>query len=472
MDSKIAVLFQDDISLYRMITDKGETGRVAHIANMLAYGNGYGDLYNLMSDKDIERLWVYPDTDLSRGVRWEDFSLLPDEFEYYTPKKMIYDGQPSIARIRKRGDIDRYVIFCAHMECCVPTGGNRGQWDLSTPTHLYTTVDYIEQEIDMPLLWSGGHVGEEILRRSHSHKVKLRIRPMEIGQGYLWDIVQKAAMDRIVWKTRTPLSSTWWNSKFIVGFDKNGQYTGAANSVTVGNGGFREAKIYDGKSCGFWKYKITNIDNTAFNGVEMPCPLDVKREWASTSLVEAAHKVGVNFEIIEGIVWDEKGRYLEDWAREMWGYRKLFRDGIVGDVNPIAAKNAERSMKLYANSMVGRFMNEYSKEYHHPDWQIGIIHQAIASMTYTLQMILRDYGMTPVLVNKDAIYFLTDIPDVHQAIPGFTQHQYELRGYKPIGIAPLTDEIKEEFSKRKADINDIEKVIRDSMKGYYNELTP
>src|SRR5258706_1036383 len=210
MDSKIGVLYQDEISLYRILfCDKGYIipmdNKIPHPANMFQYGNGFGDLYDIMAEKDIERLWIFPDTKLSKNVRREHFSNIPDTYDWYTPRKMDYDGQPATLRIRrKQGGIDRYIIFPAHMECAIPAPGLKGQWDLPSPDYLYWTVYYIEQELGVPLLWSGGKMGEELLRRSHS-SLKTPIQPLDTGLGYQWDIVQKSAMDRLVWKTPYPL---------------------------------------------------------------------------------------------------------------------------------------------------------------------------------------------------------------------------------------------------------------------------
>lgn len=456
MQSKIGVLFQDDMQDYHILAN----GKIVWSCG----GFNIMKLHKEMAENDVERVWVYPDTVFSRIVEREMFTRLPNEYDWYTPRKMDYDGQPSTLRIHRRGDSDRYIIFPQHQECAIPAPGLKGQWELPDPQTLYTTVSYLEQEYDIPILWSGGKIGEELLRRSHLH-IKKPIQPLPTGLGYQWDVVQRNSMDRLVWKTYMldALLLMFVSGEIhVVGVDKNGQYLGASNGAILGNGGFIPSSHFIPKSAGFWQYKIKSIANTDFNGKLLPCPLDVKRHYASTALIEAAHEVGVDFDIIEGIVWPEKGRYLKDWTKECWKHRIAFRNGV-SYPDEIAARNAERSAKLYPNSMVGRFMNDYSEEYFHPDWQIGIIHQAIANQVYTLARLNRVFGIVPILVNKDAIYFLCNDVDVFLERTGLVQHNQELRGYKLIGHCRLTDEIKGLFSKR-MHIWDIETEIKRAMK--------
>ncbi|MDE2590846.1 MAG: hypothetical protein KGL95_14420, partial [Patescibacteria group bacterium] len=164
---------------------------------------------------------------------------------------------------------------------------------------------------------------------------------------------------------------------------------------------------------------------------------------------------------VQGIIWEQQGRYLQKWASNLWQHRINLRDAIKYP-NDTARDNAERTMKAIPNSGQGRFMNEYSKEYHHPDWQLGIVHQAIASQTYSLNRWLRDYGIKVVLVNKDAWYILVDRPD---SCPDITKYSGELRGFKKIGIAPLSDTIIEAFSEEKS-TNKLESLIKKEMKAY------
>jgi hypothetical protein len=459
MESKIGVLYQDSIGRY-WIYRHGNCTMHVPIPNLT---ETYSVLYDSMQAGGIERLWVFPDTELSNEVKREDFNNIDDWISWYTPRDMHYDNQPTTLRLRDRKGINRFIIFPAHQECATTAPGLKSQWELPAPEYLYWTVYYIEQELNMPLLWSGGRMGEEMLRRSHT-SLKNAIHPLDTGLGYQWEQVQKSCMDRLVWKIPYLLPM---DKNKMVGGDKNGQYLGASNGATLGNGNFLEATRFDPKSCGFWKYEITSVKDTPFNGKELPCPLDVNRKYASTALIKAAHDVGVQFDIEGGIMWPMNGRYLEHWSKECWQHRVEFRKPKSPDT--ISDRNAERSMKLYPNAMVGRFMNEYSKEYYHPDWQIGIIHQAIANQVYSLARWYKVFGIAPVLVNKDALYFVTQNVDAFLERTGLVQYSQELRGYKLIGICDITDEIRECFTaplrkRNSLNINDIEGVIKRIMK--------
>lgn len=432
-------------------------------------------IYEKMEQQKIDVLWVMPDNAFSMGITYQDFNNIPSSFSWYSPPKNIYDGQPYILRLRslhyKHAYTDKYLVFPAHMENCIPCSGDKGQWNLPNADTLNATIDYIENELDIPYLWTNGNVGEQYLRKCHED-IKTHIQPLPKGQIEPFQEVLHGAMDRSVWGKLAKHPGDIWlpgltygdiAHEFIVGFDKNGQYVGASNSAFLGNGGFTFAHEFMKNHVGFWYYKILDVSDTPFNGYDLPCPLDVNRQWASTALINAALDVGVKLAIDHGIAWNEEGRYLQKWASNLWQARVKLRDSTKYP-NAIARDNAERTMKAIPNSMVGRFMNEYSKEYFHPDWQLGIVHQAIVSQVYTLRGLLNNHGIKPVLVNKDAFYILTDDP---QHLPEIDKYSQELRGFKKIGVAPLNDTIIEAFSEEKS-TNKLESLIKKEMKEYVN----
>lgn len=429
---------------------------------LLGYWLGYEFLYKVMQENSIRQLWVYPDTEISRNVSVEDIENIHPGLEPFTPAKRIYDGQPATIRMHVKGDINRFVTFPAHMECCIPAGKDRGQWKLSSPLDLHATLDYLEGEIGIPFIYSAGKAGETILRAYHGGLQKPIERLDPASMGFFQNVL-RGMMDRAIWKQKDMHSGLL--GMWLVGVDKNGQYIGGANAALLGNGNFRHVSRYDKSYTGFWKYRIIDVSNTPFNGVTLPCPLDVRKQWASTALIEAAIAQRVGLDISEGIIWDRKARYLEKWANIMWYHRMNLRNNTTIYPDKIARSNAERSVKLMSNGMVGRFMNEYSQEYFHPDWQAGIIHQACASQCYTLARLWREHGVHPVLVNKDAFYILLDNPgDVNRL--NLLNHSNELRGFKQIGACKITSEILDAFHSKAMDINQLEGIIKKAMKEY------
>ena len=215
----------------------------------------WNSLYDLMEEKQVDCLWTMPNDSLSRNITYEWFKDIPSSFSWYSPPQNVYDGQPYILRFRrlhyKHAYTDKYVVFPAHMECCIPRSGDRGQWTLlNEPDNLHTTLDYIEDELGIPYLYTNGNVGEQYLRKCHED-IKTHIRPLPKEQVEPFQDVLHGAMDRPVWRKIIPewgifgLSMEDIEKKFIVGFDKNGQYVGASNSAYLGNGGFTYAKNFD-----------------------------------------------------------------------------------------------------------------------------------------------------------------------------------------------------------------------------------
>lgn len=430
----------------------------------------WDSLYDVMGEAKVDCLWVLPSDPLSKHITYDWLQDIPGNFDWFSPPTNLYDGKPYIVKLRRKhyDDTSRYIVFPAHMECAIPRYADRGQWNLPDANALTTTLDYLENELGLPYLWTNGHIGEQYLRLLHQ-SIRTKIIPFyDKRQLDFFKGVLHGAMDRPVWRKlgqngKPGLIPEERERKLIVGIDKNGQYVGAANSVYLGNGNPIEiGSEYFGHSyVGFWQYAIEDVSNTPFNGYDLPCPLDVNRRWASEDLLEAARDVGVKFTLGKGIIWKEHGRYLQRWARELWQKRVNLRNAEEYP-NEIARDNAERTMKSIPNSMVGRFMNTYSKEYFHKDWQLGIIHQAIASQAYSLRSILQKYGLKPVLVVHDTMYFLVDDLEI---IDKITYRSEQLGGFKRIGVAPLSDTIINAFHETRS-IHKLESLIREEMREY------
>ena len=425
-------------------------------------------LYDAMGELKVDCLWVLPSDPLSKHITYDWLQDIPGNFDYFSPPTNLYDGKPYTIKLRRKhyDSTARYIVFPAHMECAIPRRGDRGQWNLPDGNTLVTTLDYLENELGMPYLWTNGHIGEQYLRFLHQ-SIRTKIIPFyNKRQLDFFKGVLHGAMDRPVWRKlgqngKPGLTPEERGKKLIVGVDKNGQYVGAANSVYLGNGNYTEvpAGAYNPHQPGFWKYRILDVSDTPFNGYNLPCPLDVNRQWASTILINTAIKVGVDVYIEHGIHWTQSGRYLQCWASELWRKRVNLRNAEEYP-NEIARDNAERTMKSIPNSMVGRFMNTYSNEYFHKDWQLGIIHQAIASQAYSLRSILQKYDLKPVLVVHDTMYFLVDDLEI---IDKITYRSEQLGGFKRIGVAPLNSTIIDAFHEVSS-IHKLENLIREEMK--------
>jgi len=192
---------------------------------------------------------------------------------------------------------------------------------------------------------------------------------------------------------------------------------------------------------GFWHYKLVEWNRTNF-----PCPLDREEGYAHVDLILAAYKAGAYLDVYQGIVWQEYDKYLNTWAKEMWQHRSNLKTLPQYD-DVIARNNALSTAKLIPNSMIGRFATDAGEEYEHPDWNRAIVNRATANQVYSLNKMVRDYGIELVLVSKDAFYIQTNHEMPKLAIPHILDYENEQRGYKAIGTTEMNESIAAAFQR-------------------------
>src|SRR5271157_498395 len=411
------------------------------------------EFISILADHDIDCLWVMPDTELSRHIAWSDFERIEqNKYRVFYPQK---NGKPlsekpafiSLRRKSEQWEREFYLAFPQHGEW---SAYDDGKWFLPAPYALGCTVNYLTKEFGLDVQWGPGNLGMKVLKRNFAAK------KWEIENLVMTDRIEAAlnqSVTRPVWREYGGLAECQKRMKYLHGYDKNSQYLGAAQSVYLGNGQSEHVgpDAFTEKAVGFWKYELLDVGESAFDGYDLPCPLSTTRPWASTNLLVAARDLGIEFEILEGIIWENQPKkYLEDWAKEMRKHRENLSNEVLYP-SEIARENAVGTAKIAANMMMGRLATlgmPGSKELYRPDWNIDIVQQAITNQMYSFRKILRDYAIRPVLVVTDSWWIISDEPDPALAIPDILKYKNEQRGYKHIGTVAMTSEIIDAFTTR------------------------
>ena len=426
----------DDHNDYYRITSQDES--------LVEYAPDIWNLYHLMVHHHIDVLWAMPGCSFSRNIRREHFDAL--NYDTYVPEHLVKNRVHG-ARVGKK-----HFMFPENREWKQPQHGDKGVWKVETAHDLLATVGTLEQEYKVPILWGPSHVGFEVLRSIQRFG---GVEPTPLGGEQQREFLTLARA------MAAPVS--WGNlhtrGKWIVGVDKNGQFLGAAQSVKLGSGAYVKAENYGPNQAAFWRYEAGALGDGPLSSWILPKPLP-PTGWASTDLIEAARKMGMWVETHEGITWKESGKYLETWAKEMW----VHRSNLSTWANPRNAvfDNAASTAKMIPNTMIGRFKKEGF-----PHWNMGIIHRAIANQAYTLMRLYRDEEIAPILVSKDALYFVTDAATPQEACPGLLEHPTEQRGYKLIGVCEMTNDIVAAFERindKRFGVGGVEGVIKGAMK--------
>ncbi len=413
-------------------------GILDQLTDTTLYAPTLESIHAAMEANRITTLWVMPGCMFSQQIRKEHFDAMDKQlYDTFVPEQGIRQGRPYGASIssHRQNAFKRYIMFPEHREWKVPHAKNKGVWHVPEPQDLLRTVYYLQAEYQTDIVWSPSYVALDRLREIHRIQERV-IQPLPQEQKQQFEDIARQCCNWIAWTSKEPITR-----KYIQGYDKNAQFLGASGSVQLGNGGYVRAQNYGPNAVAFWHYANAYAAKTDF-----PCPLDRVEGWAHIDLIEAARKMGVKFDIYEGIVWREHDKYLNTWAKDMWQHRSNLKTLSQYD-DCIARNNALSTAKLIPNSMIGRFATDAGEEYEHPDWNRAIVNRATANQVYSLNKMVRDYGIELVLVSKDAFYIQTNEEDPALAIPHILDYENEQRGYKAIGTAEMNESISAAFQR-------------------------
>lgn len=411
----------------------------------------------ILEEHAIDCLWMIPGSDFSKNISWNDFAKVDRDRCTVFPEKADPRNPPAFIRVRKKAvrkgeyEKDRFFAFPEHMQW---SAAEKGKWFVPDAAILMSTIDYISHELGLDCLWGPGNLGMKILKRIFIKK-NIHIDNTVITKDMAHMLEHN--VDRPIWKKWEGLDAEQAKMGYLHCYDKNSQYLGAAQSVFLGSGQpeYVDASQFRMDKIGFWKYRITDVGDSQFNGYGLPCPLSVDKLWASTDLLLAARRFNVEFEILGGLVWPRAHKYLEEWAKEMRLHRVNLRDNTEKYAVESARENAIGTAKQAANSLMGRLGapgREGSKELYKPDWNIAIVHRAITNQIYSFNRIDRDFGIRPILVSTDNWWIVSNEPDPAKAIPGILDNEKEQKGYKYQGTVEMTDKIVDMFRTERADV--------------------
>lgn len=418
-------------------------GRRTHNVDLPASVDGF---MALCEAYEVHSVWVMPGSDFSRGITWgyigrydhSMYNVFPD-----APMSGVKGKKPTFMRLRRerrRGDRFQPEFYLAFPEW--EDWRDSGKtWDCPNVQTLFDTLDYIKDVHGEYPAWSPQNMGKKDLQYIHDRR-GWKIEPT-ILSDYLKSAINKS-VQRPTWVRDGGLSDEQKRMRWIIGGDKNAQYVGGTRSVLLGNGQYTRvsADRFDSKTPGLWYAQVTSIRDTLFNSYQAFCPWNAPRQWFSTDLLGAAQSNGIKFEILEGVIWEQSGKYMDQWGKQIWEQRAAYYD-TERFPNEIARINAAGTMKQKGNSFIGLVAKPQTTPgkgmIYRPDWNILIIHKALANLVYSVKSRYEKFGVLPVLLARgDTQWFVSD----ELKIPGFFDHAQEQRGWKPIGQpVPMTDEI-------------------------------
>ncbi len=376
----------------------------------------------------ISHFWLWPGSDQEQAGM--DFLQEIEGFRLFVSQTS--DGQPKFASIRllaKSG----HTVYIGY-----PTRG-RWNWTLENPVDILQTVDYLENKMGVPVEWSPGHMGSDLLKQAWEHKPDV-IRDCERD---LRDLPFNEAAMGIDFRRELTESMI---GRWVHHFDKNSEYLSACRSVNCGIG----EPIHLGNQLqvhglpGIYRVKwgqgIQQFrGESTFDGVLLPTIIDHRQEWITEDVLAYALQQGYEVEILECHMFQDYAKILDKPAWSIWQARRAFKEGTFE--NETARQNAYNTAKEVALIFIGNFA--MSKQIHpgldriHPNWWADVVGRARVALLANIKRFAAVAG-APICVERDGLFFVSRDANYRTAVPGILDRQEELGGFKHEGSCQLT----------------------------------
>jgi len=191
---------------------------------------------------------------------------------------------------------------------------------------------------------------------------------------------------------------------YLHSYDKNAQWLSAAGVVELGLSGIEERRDptgklpFDKKLPGYWLARIAG----AAEG------------WYCTPTLVRALERGQAVAISQAHVWTRHSRALASWYARL----RDARAALYADATPAGRLALDVFKLTYAvtiSSFAGQWHRRDSALYR-PDWRHAILAQGAANLSRALAR-MDAAGCTPVALNIDCVYIVSDEPDPIKACP-------------------------------------------------------
>ncbi len=297
--------------------------------------------------------------------------------------------------LRKKGEAGSGVSLV------FPLYDEHAVWGLDTDgaTLLAALVAYVGA-VGAPYYSSPGRTGTDLLQELGKRGAGAQ---REYPERLLAPAGRAETVTELSW-LRT-LSPNEREKTYLHSFDKNAQWLSAAGVVELGLSGIEERRdpggkvSFDKKVPGYWLARIAGGEE----------------RWCCTPTVAWAIERGQAVTIRETHVWTRHSRAMETWYERLRGARTTLQ----ADTTPAGAL-ALCALKLTYSLTISGFNSPWHREkrspLYRPDWRHAILAQANANLSRALHK-MDLAGYTPVAVHKDAVYLVSDEPDLVVACP-------------------------------------------------------
>lgn len=397
-------------------------------------------------------LWVMPD------VCHPDRAFYQEAVTEYDLFASWQINDPEIANAFELEDGEENLLVSV-TGCRRPKGGKHFfticfpgncQWSWCdegiAPKSLLQTVKLLEDALGVPVGSGPTTVGmrlvEAIVGEPGKNKTKLKKPDVDLAA-----IPFNQAARTIIWQR--PLAGDERTRNYLHKVDKHSDFLRACVGCQVGVGTpvkvFTDQGVDEGLP-GIWHIVKLSPEHAS---LRFPPHLWRDAQWASTPIVKMLRRIGYTVTIVEGYQFPNHAPLLGHWALALWETRQQFKaqsqDTLLFSVaRRECYARAYDGIKDIAATTMGVFATQIADIQrtwkYRPDWWAQVVGTARALMFYNMLKVDQECGLTPVLVYVDSLLYVSDEPDVAQALPGLALRP-ALGCYKHEWTLPMSHQV-------------------------------
>jgi len=400
------------------------------------------ELYDLVRSAGVTHVWIMPDVPVNLTV--------PPDFDVFATYEDEENTRPMFARIYRKGVYGEVKIGW-------PDNGD-WRWDIAEPVNVLAAIWYLEQELGIPVEWSPGHMGTELVK--HLNRTQRRAEWVRDTIVDLFKLPFKrtsaGAGGDLKWKTGhiadIERGHELETAIYIHQFDKRSGYLSACGDLYVGAGDpvHITGSPIDTTLPGVYRVSILDTAGSPFD--DRTLPSIVAAEWVTADVLRYATQKGYSLSIHEAYQWEEKHKTLASYAEKLWSGRRAFREKTEAYPHKAGRENAENTMKAIALVATGKFASEKkSGRFRQPYWWSSVVGKMRVLTLANILKIFINTGLCPALLYCDSVYYVTAERDPQKAVPGIFDcgRKDGLGAFRHEGTWKVTPEMIEQFKTEK-----------------------
>jgi hypothetical protein len=404
-----------------------------------------GSLFLRAVQTGLTSVWVMPGTRRSCDVRCCLLEQIDRVWEVVASASPLDRTRPLCAHIWRKLPAGRHGPI---LSLTFPEFGRWG-WLLPDAMTLLATVTYLEHALGMPVSCSPQQLALDVLKGLTLDKHPAWTRPPSIdlhslptSDGQTVPILESG--QPVVWMR--PLTIEEWRLRYLHKYELDTLDLEACTVVQLGTGDplySVNGRAYDGILPGIWRVKAETA-GSVFDGKRLPSC--IHGEWMSTPEVKCCTDIAYRVQVLEGYYWPEAHRTLESWATTLGRARQRLQAASTTFRHMQARTNTYHTIQKITQLGIGKLVDtEVPGGLYRPDWWAQVVGQSRASMFAHLVTLVRQ-GYMPVLIDRHALWFVSNDPNPLTAFPGWLAPE-KPGGYKVAYESPLvlSREVKEAF---------------------------